>query len=388
MAEKPKIDLKARLGKAQGAGVPAPAAPAVPGMGRSFSSAPAPAAGSVPPPQIGGLGGGSAGVPMPPFAGSSAPTTDAFGARVAASPLSRAPAPATIKIELDEETMRAARKGGKRAGIFATITGIGGIVLGFAFGQRSSDAKVAQSALQGAQDLIGDIDKSQVKIKELGEKIAAAVQDLKNKKYPEGFANDLGGLSIPFGADKLAGRNIGRFDPRTLTMLFNYTGDVEALNDRKDALKNLFSAQKAAIQAAIGSASNPKVSWSVFVQKSPAHGPVAVLAGIGPTDAFPYKDGWPGKFKISNGRELLEAERYNDGNVITTSPEKKIVAIPLDPDSVASSFPTDILSRITSELAKTDAVLSGNGTPGDDNENGILKKGEILLTALKKIGQK
>ena len=390
MAEKPKIDLKARLGKAQaGAGVPAPAAPVAPGMGRPFSSVPAPNVGSVPAPQAGGGFGGAAGVPMPPFGGAAAPTTDAFGARVAHSPLTRpAPAPSTIKIELDEETMRAARRGGKRAGIFATITAVGGLVLGFAFGQRSSDAKVAQSALQGAQDLIGDIEKAQGKIKEIGEKITAAVQDLKNKKYPEAFANELGGLSIPFGADKLAGRNIGRFDPRTLTMLFNYTGDVEALNDRKDALKNLFSAQKPAIQAAIGAATNPKVSWSIFVQKSPAHGPVAVLAGIGPTDAFPYKDAWPGRFKISNGRELVEAERYNDGNVITASPEKKIVAIPIDPDSVASSFPTDILSRITSELAKTDAVLSGNGTPGDDNENGVLKKGEMLLTALRKIGQK
>src|SRR5258708_19976923 len=121
---------------------------------------------------------------------------------------------------------------------------------------------------------MGEIEKSEGKIKELGEKITAAVTDLKNKKYPEAFANDLGGLSIPFGADKLAGRNIGRFDPRTVSMLFDYTGDVEALNDRKDALKNLFSAQKAAIQAAIGAASNPTVSWSLFVQNSPAHGPL------------------------------------------------------------------------------------------------------------------
>jgi hypothetical protein len=381
MAEKPKIDLKARLGKAQvGAGVPAPAAPVVPGMGRSFGSVPAPAAGSAPP-QAGG------GVPMPPFGGAASPTTDAFGARVA--PSLRAPAqPATIKIELDEETVRAARRGGKRATILGTITLFIGLAVGWAWGNRSADAKVAQGALMGAQDLIGDIDKSQAKIKELADKIAAAVNDLKNKKYPEAFANDLGGLSIPFGPDKLAGRNIGRFDPRTVSMLFDYTGDVEALNDRKDALKNLFSAQKTAIQAAIGAASNPKVSWSIFVQKSPAHGPVAVLASIGPTDAFSYKDAWPGKFKISNGRELVEAERYNAGDVFTANPDKKIIALPVDPDSVASSFPTDILSRITSELAKTGTILQGTGTPGDDNENGVIKKGETLLVALRKIGQK
>src|SRR5258706_3884856 len=168
MAEKPKIDLKARLGKAQvGAGAQVPnAVPVVPGMGRSQSSVPAPAVGgSVPAPRA-----VNAGVPMPPFGGPGSPSTDAFGAKVAPT-LSRAPAPQTIKIELDEETMRAARRGGKRAGIFATITGIAGLVLGWAWGNRSADNKVVLVALQGAQDLIVDIDKSQGEIKRLGDKI-------------------------------------------------------------------------------------------------------------------------------------------------------------------------------------------------------------------------
>src|SRR5262249_17982824 len=148
------------------------------------------------------------------------------------------------KIELDEETMRAARKGGKRAGILGTITLIIGLVVGAAGGERYANSKGNDIALQGAQELVGDIDKSQAKIKELTDKIGAAVKDLKDKKFPETFASDLGGMSIPFGADKLAGRNIGRFDPRTLQLLFSYTNDVQALNDRKDALRNLFTGQK------------------------------------------------------------------------------------------------------------------------------------------------
>src|SRR6185436_4246922 len=123
MAEKPKIDLKARLGKAQvGSGNPTPAvAPVVPGMGRGYGSAGPPGFSSTTPPAAaGGFGaapamqspGGQVGVPMPPFGGSSAPSTDAFGARVAPSPIARTAGPATFKIELDEETMRAARRGG------------------------------------------------------------------------------------------------------------------------------------------------------------------------------------------------------------------------------------------------------------------------------------
>jgi hypothetical protein len=324
---------------------------------------------------------------MPPFAGGK-PQTDPFGAPVAASP-SRAAAPATIKIELDEETVRAARKSGRGGAILGVITLAFGGVVGFAWGSRSESAKGAQSALQGAQDLIGDIDKGQAKIKEFSEKVTGAVKDMKDGKYPEAFANDLGGLSIPFGADKLAGRNIGRFDGSTLRMLFQYTNNVEALNDRKDALKNLFTSQKKAIVDALGAANNPKVSWAVFVQKSPAHGNVASLAAINPAESFLYNDNnWPGKFKISTGRELVDSERYATGDPTTADPTKKIITIPVAPESVAAALGTGIIGRITSELAKTDAILSGSGTPGDEDENGILKKGDALLTALKRIGQK
>jgi len=386
---KPKIDLKARLGKAQGAAVPQTGAP--PPVARpSGSVAPPPAMGSVPPPNAGGFGqapGVPVGVPMPPFAGGKQ-QTDPFGAPVAGSP-TRTAAPSTIRIELDEETMKAARKGGKRAGILGFITLMMGLGLGYAFGGRQADSKVAQGALQGAQDLIVDIDKAQGKIKEFSEKLAGAVKDMKDSKFPDAFVNDLGGLAIPFGADKLAGRNIGRFDPRTLQMLFQYTNNVEALNDRKDALKNLFTSQKKAIVDAFAATSNPKVSWSVFIQKSPAHGNVASLAAINPSESFGYNDAnWPGKFKISTGRELVDSERYSAGDPTTADPTKKIVTIPVSPDSIASAVGGGILGRITSELAKTDATLSGSGTPGDDDENGVLKKGEVLLTALKRIGQK
>jgi hypothetical protein len=380
---KPRIDLKARLGKAQGSVPQTGAPPPVRGAG---SVAPPPAIGSVPPPAAGGFGhapGVPVGVPMPPFGGGK-PQTDPFGAPVAGS---RTMAPATVRIELDEETMRAARRGGKRAGILGFIMLLMGLVLGYAFGGRQADSKVAQGALQGAQDLIADIDKAQGKIKEFSDKVGGAVQAMKDGKFPEAFAADLGGIAIPFGADKLAGRNIGRFDPRTLTMLFQYTNNVEAVNDRKDALKNLFTSQKKAIVDAFGAAGNPKVTWSVFVQRSPAHGPVGILAAIDPKDAFSYKDAnWPGKFKISTGREMVDSERYSSGDV--TSSEKKVMTIPIEPESVSTAVGGGIIGRITSELAKTDAILSGSGTPGDDDETGVLKKGEVLLTALRRIGQK
>jgi hypothetical protein len=350
-----------------------------------------PAIGSIPPPQVGAVPRGIApvggGVPAPPFGGPPAITEDAFGQRVAA-PAVRA-APTTFKIELDAETVAAAQKGGKRAGILGFVALVIGLGVGFAWGGSSANNKGANAALQGAQELITEIDQSQGKIKEMADKIGGAVKSMKEKKFPAAFANDLGGLALPFGPDKLAGRSIGRFDPRTLSMLFSYASDVDSLNSRKDALKNLFTGQKKAIEDALGAGTNPKVSWTVFVQKSPAHGPVGVIAAINPADAFPYKEAkWPESFKISTGRELVQTERFQGGKEPVFSTEKKVYAIPLDPDSVTTSFPTDILGRITSELAKTEGILTGSGAPGEDDEQGILKKGEQLLAALKKIGAK
>jgi hypothetical protein len=395
--KKPKIDLKARLGKGAAAGGGTPAA--TPAAASSLSSMPPPQIGSVapqgmgsiPPPQVAAVPRGMApvpgGVPAPPFGGppgAPAESTDAFGSRVAAPVRA---APTTFKIELDAETVAAAQKGGKRATILSAIALLAGLGLGFAWGGSSANSKGANAALQGAAELITEIDQSQGKVKEMADKIGGAVKSLKDKKFPASFANDLGGLSIPFGPDKLAGRSIGRFDPRTLSMLFSYASDVDALNTRKDALKNLFTGQKKAIEEALGAGTNPKVGWTVFIQKSPAHGPVGFIAALNPAEAFAYKEAkWPDSFKISNGRELVQTDRFQGKEVIST--EKKIVAVPLDPDSVSTSFPTDILGRITSELAKTEGVMSGSGTPGQDDEQGIIKKGEQLLIALRKIGQK
>ena len=143
--KKPKIDLKARLGK-QGAGAPAPApfapgAPvAPPGAGKSISSL-CPLQGQVVPSlrwprrrallRLATAARSQVGVPMPPLRVRPSPRPILFALRFAPT---RSAAPQTFKIEIDDETIRAARKGGKRAGILATITALGGLGLGFAWG--------------------------------------------------------------------------------------------------------------------------------------------------------------------------------------------------------------------------------------------------------------
>jgi len=365
MAEekKPRIDLKARLGKAQAAAQ----VPVVPG------SRPSAGAGSVPPPP--GIGG----APV-------VPATDPFGAPVAPVPRASVPPAATIKIEMDDEVVRAHRKTGKRIAMVSIVTLLFGGLLGYFWGGRLEQSRQTGIAIEGAKGLAVDVERSQAKIKELSDKIGSAIGTLKEKKFPDTFSSDLGGLSIPFGAEKLEGRGIGKFNPRCLKLLFSYTQDVEALNDRKDALKNLFAGQKKAITDLLASSGNPKVSWAIFAQKSPAHGPLAFLAPIAAKDVFSYKDEkWPGKFQIMAGSQAVDTSRYDKGDVFSS--DTKVVTFPLDPDSIVSAFPNDVLNRVQSELSKTDEVLRGRPEiPGVQDESpGVIKNGEALLVELRKI---
>lgn len=394
MAEekKPKIDLKARLGKSSAAGgatagVPAPVVPPS-------------AAGVIPPPAVGpSVVPTPAGVPIPPFGAPSQPQvqepqaaapavdpSDPFGAP-AAAPIQQAK-PAEIKIELGEDVLLAQKKAsGKKTFAVAILVAIAGIGIGYATGSQSQQAAASKIAVRGAQDLITDIEQSQEKIRELNEKITAAIASLKERKFPETFANDLGGISIPFGADKLAGRNIGRFPGPTLHTLIAYTSQVEALNERKDALRSLFTGQKQAIVEALEAIEDPKVKFSIIVQRDPAKGPVAVLAPVNAADAWSVKsDTWPARYQIATGRDLVEVERWT-GKGDPTSAGAKVLGLPLEPGSVTTAFPNDVVMRIQAELMKTGTILEGRtgGLP-DEEEAGVLKQGETLIAQLKRIG--
>jgi hypothetical protein len=389
MAEekKSKIDLKARLGKAPAAATPAPTpsgvpTPAIPPPMGSVPGIPAAPPAGIAPPFAQPQAAPSQPAPPPP---PKVDASDPFGS-IAAS--AARPAPAEIKIEVGDEVIAAQQRAGKKTFMLAGFTAIIGLVLGYAFGNRSAEAQGASRALEGAKELSADVEKSQAKIKELNEKLAAAVKSLGEKKFPESFSTELGGLSIPFGGDKLAGKNIGRFDPSTMRLLLTYAGDVEQLNARKDVLKNLFAGQKQAISDALAQAEKPKVNFGVLVQKTQDHGPVGVLAPIPAGQSWGFKDAtWPAKFKINTGRELVDVDRYTAGDVVSNPP--KVSVIPLEPDSVATAFPNDVVIKLQSELRKTMEQLGGkSGATPDEEDAGVLKEGDQLLNALKKIGAK
>ena len=153
MAEdnKPKIDLKARLGKKT---VSAP----VPGPGAS-----------IPPPT--GIPRPSVGVPAPPFQQSVSPSrpapapvqVDASNPYGAIAP-AMAPRmePAAIRIDMSDDVMRAQKGGRTKILVLAIITALIGGFVGFTLGGASERGKGTDAAIEGAKELVKDVEATNV----------------------------------------------------------------------------------------------------------------------------------------------------------------------------------------------------------------------------------
>jgi len=230
---KPKIDLKARLGKKTGtpatASVPPPMAP------QTASNLPRPQA--VPGPRPSGMPAprtSPSGVPIPPFqqAPSQAPRADPtnpYGSMPRQSVPIQA-RPTEIRVDMDE--VRAAQRSGRgKVMVLALVTAVVGGVVGFAFGGGAERDKGAKAAIEGAQDLVKEIEASNKQIQDLSETVKSAQTKLLGKgTYPQEEVTKLGAINIPFRTASLADKSIGRFKREILSMLIDYTTSATTLD--------------------------------------------------------------------------------------------------------------------------------------------------------------
>src|SRR5512135_1158821 len=173
--KKPKIDLKARLGKKT---VAAPTGPAIP-----------PPVGIPKPPAMAGYGRSS----QPP-----PPGHPYAAAQEAPPPPPPRVEPQAIKIEMSEEVVAEQAKQKKRGYMMSGIIGLLTMGLGFAFGSRAEAGKGANAALEGAKVLVTDIEAADKVADDLNETLAKAAERLGKNEYPEEEISKLGGINIPF----------------------------------------------------------------------------------------------------------------------------------------------------------------------------------------------
>jgi len=381
MAQTKKIDLRTRLGNKQAGG--AGGAGSAPPGGIPAPAIPAPSVG-IPPPAVSGAPSPFAPPPAPAAPSRPAtPTVDPNDTFATVKPSGTVQAPAPVAVHIDEGALEEARK--KALKIVPPVA-IGalviGAILGNVLGTGSANKEREKQAIAGATAMVKDVEASNAKIKELAEKIMAANKSIKEKKFPESFAGELGGLNIPFDGSKLFGKNIGSYDGTTQKLLFEYLSDVSSLNDRKEALQRIFAGQKKKIEEALSSNDKPKVAHSVLIIK----GTGGLMASIVPvTDTFDFSaKEWPKTYKFVNpvSHQPMEATRYDSGDPAFT--EAKKLAIPLDPTSVSATFPSDVVGQIVGQVVKTGQLINGGGD-GEDSSAGLIKTGEALVTNLKKL---
>jgi hypothetical protein len=367
--KKPKIDLKARLGKKT---VSAPAT----GPG-----------GSIPPP-AGIPRPSGVGIPAPPFqpthTSRPAPMVDASNPYGAMEP-SVAPRaePATIRIEMGDDVMRAQKGGKAKVLVLAIITAAIGGFVGFTLGGGAERAKGQDAALQGAQDLTKEVQAANAKIEELANVLKSAKEKLGKGKFPDEEVSKLGALNIPFDGTNLSGKGIGRFKSEVLNMLIQFASASTEANDQKEKIQNVLNRNKKGVQEFLDGQTKPVIRWSVMVSGTP-FGPIASMQPV-PTPFLVQSDDkkpWPESFKLMADKKEVTVKRYLKGEAATEDP----TFIPVDPGTQTLVCPNDTLFSIRRELSGMEEVLRGNPTPGEE-KTGLLEQGQNLLKKLKDIGK-
>lgn len=389
--KKTKIDLKARLGKTQtgmGTAVPLP----VPGPSPSSqpgASAP-PSSDGVPAPSVptpapsvrpsGGIApppGISPGIPLPPFAQPRPSQRE--------PPQKPTAAQQTIKVEVGEEIHEERKKASKRTALFAMLTAVVGLGIGFFIGGAKERSDRGQQAVKAAGDLEKEVKASNEKLKELADKLVEANEKLGKKEYPADLANLLGGLNVPFdpqNLEKPGAANIGK----TLKPLMKYASAVQELNSDKDKLKGWLTQLQGPVEKGWKEEKEPVVNFSVIFRPEGSKGMVAELV----PNKEPFKIGadFPKEYTIIKPEMQQgqlkgvdkKAKRWEKGDLTGSDP----IAIPVSPQTTAA-FADKVLAQLRIKLVEPIEVILGanKGTPQETP--GLLKEGEDLAHELHKL---
>jgi len=358
--KKPKIDLKARLGKKT---VSQPSGP------------------SIPPPMSAMSRPGA--IPAPPF---SAPRTDPFTSSASQAP---PPQPQAIKVEMSEEVVQEQKKQKKKGYVLAIVTALLGGVVGFMVGGSNETSNQQKVAARDAGDLAKEVTTATDKAEQLADVIKSVKEKLSSGKYPEEEAKNLAGLRIPFEGANLGLRVIGRFNKEVNRGLVAFAGMSEKANDLTEDVQRMISGSKKALDDAFSVKDKPKVQWSAIVATGPS-GPWATLVSL-PEPFLAKSDEkvgghdytWPESEKMKLGGRETTVKRYAKGDPGGGDPQ----FIPIEPVSQNTVCPNINVARILRSVQDLEDALRGVKDPGGHEETGLIETGRAISDKLKGIGR-
>ena len=359
--KKPKIDLKARLGK------------------KTVSS---PSGPSIPPPVGGSRTGG---IPAPPFGApkSSDPYSSMMGSAPPPPPKQQA-----IKVEMSEEVIHEQNKQKKKGYVLAIVTALIGGVVGFMVGGSNETSNQQKVAARDAGDLAKEVNTATDTAEQLADVVKAVKDKLSSGKYPDEESKKLAGLRIPFEGANIGLRVIGRFNKEVNHGLVNFSSMAEKANDLTEDVQRMLAGSKKALDDAFSVKEKPKVVWSAIVSGGPS-GPWATMIAL--PEPFLAKSEekvagkdytWPDSIKIKSGGRESTVKRYTKGDPGGGDPQ----FIPVDPGSQNSVCPNIALARVSRAIQDLEDSLRGVKDPGGHEETGLIETGRGLTEKLKGIG--
>ncbi|HEY5960879.1 MAG TPA: hypothetical protein VIV60_30195 [Polyangiaceae bacterium] len=241
---------------------------------------------------------------------------------------------------------------------------------------------MADQALRDAGELAKEVKDAMAVAENLADTLKSAREKLSGNKFPDEELTKLGGLRVPFGGDRLGGRNIGRFKKEVSSGLLALTGQAEKVNDQVETLQRLIGNARKPLGDIFQQNTNPKVYWVAMAEGSPL-GPILSMRTVPEPFALkPDKGGWPEsiKFKIEN--KDVAVKRYAKGDPAGNDP----LYIPVDPTTQSAVCPQDTVMRVSRQLQDTENTLRGIKDPGGHEETGLIDAGRALEEKLKAIG--
>ncbi len=394
--KKPKIDLKARLGKGgPGTSVPVPThTPVPPGISPVGRSAPPPV-GSSPP-------GVPPGVPVgpPPKFSSQSPVIDPSNPLAAVAAPYRPPpvvqASAQVahqRIEIDEGAIHEARKGANKRGmVVALLLAVAGAAVGFVAGGASEQGKARDKSKGDAQSLNEDLVKAKDTLSKLADKMEEGRTALTTAhKFPDSLSKDLGGLNVAFDGTELAGRRFSGFPTDTTSQLVDFVMSVQALNDKKMLIQGLLNKlQKPLTEQLSAPAGQTTISQVMVVTKDPQNGAMGLLANLTTpikTTAGDMK--LPAEFAFTDplGNGNASLARYTGGDI--SSKPAAIAIVPKTFNNVCPSESAGQAAQLAAQIGGFIRDIKGEGAaPADvvsDTKAGLLERADKLMTGLQKV---
>ncbi len=312
----------------------------------------------------------------------------------AVSPSRAPPAPAAApaqpqRIEVDELQVQEARKGARKQGLIIGI--VVAVVLGavgYIFGGAQETSKGRAQSVAHAKALALDVGKSRDQLKDLADKLEAGRNALgKDHKYPDDLAKNLAGINVDFDGSKLAGVRFSGFSQDTTSGLIEYISNVQATNDRKNALMGLLARlQKPMTELLQAQASGkaPPVNFVILINKDSAKNPFGVLAPL--TKPIELSANMPAEYTAVDptSKQTVTAPKF-------TSLDKPGAAYVV-PSSVLAAFPSETAGQVGQLIGQLSRIITDirgqAGATGDAIEEpkpGLIERADHLITGLNKV---